>query len=354
MNRNLLNSALAGIAACIMQGTAFASDHLAVSLVVLTSSGEPVAGIEIIAGHSRGLAAVAAIGATDANGHVDFVLSRPTEDVKLGIILSDGVAQNSSAVQSAERYEAYWALARENAWKAVEWYPIAANSEVASLTLRLQPAVSVSGASSTPTQAGCGNGWVQRRESELPAHFDGASRAFELLGVPRAQSTELFFVDDCACVSWVGLTAAQTEANLDLGNVNTGCGIRDASAIIQFVNTDWPPPASDSMVAGVALIRADGAKILNFVAEPDGSVVTDYPGASSTTLPIPAGTWYLVPGLFDPSEDLPLRAFDLVRSGQTALVPNWPTITVAPGETATATVHAAELDAAIRATMPPE
>jgi hypothetical protein len=103
----------------------------------------------------------------------------------------------------------------------------------------------------------------------------------------------------------------------------------------------------------VFLVNADGSAILEYGAEDDGDIVEGLPG-SSTTLPIPAGTWYLVPGLFDAELDLPLRAFDLVRSGQTNLVPNWPTITVAPGETATATVHAAELDAAIRATMPPE
>lgn len=174
----------------------------------------------------------------------------------------------------------------------------------------------------------------------------------QVLGVLPGESIPLLIAGtDDATTFYLELPAHEVDA--DLGDITVPELVKDATVQLALDATDWEHEDGEQYTfAGVTLIRSDGSYLLTFLANAQGQIVTNFQG-SDTTLPVPAGTYYLLPGGFL-DRPIDLRAFDLVRSAQTHLVPDWPTITVAPGETATATVHAAALDAAIRATMPAE
>jgi len=180
----------------------------------------------------------------------------------------------------------------------------------------------------------------------LNAASDGRFKAY---AVPASEPIRLFVTS--GNVEYVRQFPAATGP-VDLGDVVLTTPNNNATLQVTLDQTNWQNSGDFYTIPGVSLIRDDASYLVSFNTNAAGQVVADFHGSESA-LPIPAGTYFLVPGtfLYRPED---LRAFDLVRTGQTALVPNWPTITVAPGGTATATVHAAELDAAIRATIPPE
>jgi hypothetical protein len=353
IRRLVVVAVAAALALLTMQLEASEPESLSVTVRVLDHAGQPVKDIEVLVGHSVEAQGPVGSGQTDDAGNAVIVLPRAVAQTSLCVILSDGIGAIDGGAQIA-RNKAYWSLIKANAWDSPQWFPLEAGVAERTVTVAMRPAISVRGRMTGPVTPGSGKGFVIRRNAEQPAPADRHTREFRLYGVPRGEPTELLFFGDYACVHWISLTAEQTAADLDLGEISTGCGTRDAIARITFDSTNWTSRASVDLIPGVTLIRSDGSKIMNFVSNANGIVETDIPGSSSPDLPIPSGTWYLVPGVFNPAVDLSLRAFDLVRSGQTHLVPDWPTITVALGETETATAHAAALDAAIRATMPPE
>lgn len=131
---------------------------------------------------------------------------------------------------------------------------------------------------------------------------------FEMLGVPKAQNSLLFLSTRQMECTVVWMTADQTAADLDLGNIVIPTVTTDAAINIDAsgddaVGTDWGPM--------LTLIRDDGLSVMTL----------DVAAMRRSTSPgkIRAGRYYIVPGIYMVS-DSSLKALRLIHSGQRLLL----------------------------------
>jgi len=143
------------------------------------------------------------------------------------------------------------------------------------------------------------------------------------------------------------LSAATTVADADLGAIAIPALARDASLHLTVAGArDAYTHIGFPLDYAVALVSADFDVILTFPLNDAGVALHD---ENSPPIPVPSGTWWIVPGAVTP--DLTMAVYDALRAGgagalDAAAVPK---VTLAPGETATISINAPETRDAIYA-----
>jgi len=169
---------------------------------------------------------------------------------------------------------------------------------------------------------------------------------FTLHGVRKGAAAELFFGMEGAVIHSVRLSAQQTLADIDLGDVAipspAGTAVVDLTAE-NFLN-QWTRGGMEPLGRYVTLIRADGGLILAYpINRSNGKVVADVDTVQPMVPPsLPPGTYYISPGIF--GGRLQLRLLDALRAGQQAALDahNVPKVTAVADQTVTLTFDAAQ------------
>lgn len=350
--RSLWNGLVALAFALAYCAPAFA---LTVTVVITDHEGAPIpdCGFQAQFESLDGRYGPTATGATGADGIGVVELPAPTSDIRIEVLVVPKSCGENMWDEQRAATQRYYDLAEEHRWPRIVRIPVVTDQEAVEVTVPCARAISADvrllRQDGNPVAAGIVVLSHGPMILGLGVNDEGRNRVRGILfGEPFA-----FFIsgNDDNATHYFEFPASVNST--DLGDVTLPELTKNATVHLTLVDENWDYRSSERYTfPGITLIRSDGSYFLAFLANAQGQIVTNFQG-TDTDLPVPAGTYYLLPGGFL-HRPIDLRAFDLVRSGQTHLVPDWPTITVAPGGTATATVHAAALDAAIRATMPPE
>lgn len=154
----------------------------------------------------------------------------------------------------------------------------------------------------------------------LRMHSDMDGGFFEVFGVPKGQDSFLFLSMNRPDTHVVWLTAAQTGADLDLGNVVVPAVISDAE--IEIAVTSRTTVRSDLGVQKdyVTLVHEGGLIVYSLKITEHGGVTTYPEGEDETAHPkVAPGRYYIVPGM-SMTSDSSLKVLRLIRSGQRALL----------------------------------
>lgn len=162
---------------------------------------------------------------------------------------------------------------------------------------------------------------------------------FEITGIEKGAPAEIFVTVGAVTLP-VRLNAVQTMDNVDLGDVQSPPEEGDAVAKLTLDHAGWTSHFLEVSAPGISLISNDGQHILSFSGDQQGRALAH----QSPLLPLPPGTYYLVPGVFTPDRPVHLAALDLVRSGQAADVEGWPKLVAVSGQTVDLTINAAAVD----------
>lgn len=214
------------------------------------------------------------------------------------------------------------------------------------------PTVTVRGRIANPELAGFGLTVMDR---DRTAWLRGVAGSFELNGVRKGAATELFVSTRGPRAHVIALTAEQTQADVDLGDITIPSMDQSAAVDITMLNRqDLWGPGIHNLSQSVTLISSDANTILTFWIDRSGRAVTVLqpdPDAPPARPAIPPATYYIVPGGFGSPLDQAL--LDAVRAAKFDLLDSShvPTIDAVAGQTTTLSVDARQArDAVIAAT----
>jgi hypothetical protein len=167
---------------------------------------------------------------------------------------------------------------------------------------------------------------------------------FSLGGVQRGAPFEIYFTSP----SQRGLVSVRRfEALADsgeLGDIRLPEVSPDSTVSVRWEHwSEFIRPHQPLMIAGVTLIRTDGAQIWMLLHHNDGQGGTN----EGEPVPIPAGSYYVVPGFFG-DDPLQRKVLDAACAHADAVLAGLDVISVAKGEAKSGTYDAVRLSEAIR------
>lgn len=140
---------------------------------------------------------------------------------------------------------------------------------------------------------------------------------FEYPVLRRGVAAELF-INNAPLIHSVALTAAQTQGDIDLGAIALPSLAEDSPLNLTMHNTQIMGPGVDSLDDGVTLVKSDGQLILCYTKDESGKVVYPWFASEDNVPSIPAGDYYVAPGLYNGK--LQLMLLDLVRQNAYAIL----------------------------------
>jgi len=169
---------------------------------------------------------------------------------------------------------------------------------------------------------------------------------FELTGVPRGEPAQLFIGTDGKIGRFLHLTAEQTQANLNLGDIVLDPIVGQAKARLQLPPENPPRPDSVGMWT---FVSEDGANIITVIVDStDGRPRTPWlePGQGW----LPPGRYYVMPNSIGfTGDDTGWLLLDLIRAGKADDHPELTSFVAAPNEEVAVTVDPEHVKAKIKA-----
>lgn len=165
-------------------------------------------------------------------------------------------------------------------------------------------------------------------------------RAMEIKGVARGEPAELMFLNDGYFVMTLPLTAEQTAADLDLGDV-----------VLQPISGVCPVRVRIEPRKGmlITLVNANTGQVFGSIVNKEGFAVMRY-NDEEGIMSVPAGKYYVVAGGFVPGDhDGAYQLLDLVRAGRAEAHPELPSFVASPEQEAAVTIDPKETLRKIRA-----
>ncbi len=318
---------------------------LTVMVQLRDPDGGPVAGCEVNIRSSLDPMEQDEYAETDAAGVATATLVvNDNESLVLVGFSPGGAAGVSHGVISARR-ERFWELLSQYALPGLTQYPIAQGQTELNITINLKPGITVQGRAVDSAEQAIDRVGIFARNHPWWGKQLGDGM-FEIIGIEKGAAAEIFVMSGVVTLP-IRLDAQQTAADVNLGDVQVPPKEGDAVARITIDHEGWRPVFLEATMQGVSLISEDGQRIYSFMANQQGQALTTYM-TGSRLLPLPPGTYYLVPGgTFTPNRPLHLAALDLVRSGQAANVQGWPKLVAVSGQNDEITINAAAVDQVI-------
>ncbi len=142
---------------------------------------------------------------------------------------------------------------------------------------------------------------------------------FEVFGVPKEQDSFLFLGTNKKEEDVICLTASQTVADIDLGNVTVSESANNAAIEIAVSGRDAVREDMGMQRDMATLVRDDGRVVYQLVLT-EASGVTHSPEGHYPDPPtVRPGRYYIVPGM-SMTSDSSLKVLRLIRSGKLALL----------------------------------
>lgn len=347
-------------------------DPLPVRVTVTGFDGAPVAGVEIsIVPRDRPLDDDARVwGRTDVDGRVEWAVPLEAGEDRLLVQITPGVQPGIGWEESASRTGVFEQAVDRYAIRRYYSIDIPPGAAPVEDTIVLEEGITISGRAveATGERAYC----LYHTYPDMvyfPRMTDFETGAFVVKGMPRGQRIDFFFgfgpVDSGHNFHWwYTLDPSQTMQDIDVGDIAPPqVPPPDATLRVRLIDGGYNWKSSEPFVAvdrGVTLIP-ENVTSYTFrypawdVSQPEYAVYgVPVEGQTMTRdLPIPAGTYYLAPdGLGNLLDPLIRGAYELVKSGAAANVPNWPKVTIQPGQTLEIDFDPAAAATAIRNAMP--
>jgi hypothetical protein len=205
------------------------------------------------------------------------------------------------------------------------------------LELHAKPAVTIVGRMVDPDGNPISGNVIDRNWWDFTASLPPNEGPFTLRGVAMSEPTEIFFSNDGFETLALPLTAEQTAVDLNLGDIalhpiQGTCSVR--------LQIDGPSGRL------VTLISSDGARILRFLVNTDGTAAASWGGTDG--LRLPEGRYYVAPDSLLPGGSA-LLLLDLIRADKAALHAELPSFEARPDLEASITITALEVRTAISA-----
>lgn len=296
------------------------SESILVNIAVVTESGDPIENAPIMAYAQAPLA----FGFTDAQGMLtlDAPLSDDSEEVIVALFMGGPMlSPDERALAEANYYQ----LRDQYHFAKFNSVPYDSNITEVSLDIVAYESVKVTGVVVSPVAKWAsdmiqisvrGGVWLKRfRPGE----------AFEVRGVRRGHPAELFFeLYEENATRIIALTSEQTQANIDLGEIQFPEIESGANINISVTSHEdlWEPGGVYPMYTRVTLISFDGQTVLCYPINPNDGKVVDDLGTVQEKMPpsIPPGVYYVCPGVFGNRTQLHL--LDMIRAGRHELLVN--------------------------------
>ena len=142
---------------------------------------------------------------------------------------------------------------------------------------------------------------------------------FEVIGVPKAQDSFLFLGTNHPETAVTWLAAAQTSANVELGNVEIPVGATDAVIEVAVTGREAVREDLGLQRSCITLVREDGVAVYTFDVNDQGGITHSPPFAYPGPTAVRAGRYYIVPGM-EVTSDSSLKVLRLIRAGKHALL----------------------------------
>jgi hypothetical protein len=311
---------------------------VSLSVAVLDPAGLPLSDTPLVVGGR----ATTTFVTTNAGGTASTPFQRLESEEEFYVSLTDldlvdRVLLNVPEQAATDANARYQTLLSQYAFRADYAVPVAPMEADASLIIHAVESVHVSGR--LVTNSGqvvsaailTAIGWESY--TQLVPADDGL---FTLTGVP-ADTKVRMLIGTQSEMTIVELSEEQTSGNVALGDLLIFSHPRVANAHITVTNRDSLVGAMGQVLSDeVTLISADGTVIIPLRVDGLGKVANyDSIGNAAGPVPIPAGTFYLSPGVI--GHRTPLALYESVRAGRQAALDaaGVPTMSVAIGGTAT-------------------
>ena len=331
-------------------------DPLRIEVTVSGPDGEPVGDFALSASYDADLDVEVADGAmVGVDGTATLRLPRPAG--AMTVVLTPSPSLNSDPLEGVSLEDMrsvsrkFWDGLRSRYHHEMHYaFEVEAGQASLDAMIRFGHSVTVSGRLVDGAGEPIRNSLVFERRTSWWANAGSETGAFRLGGAPRGEPLVLFFGEGAVARPY-RVEASDTRRPLDLGDVTFEAPESDAAVLLRMRHDGWWPERSslmDSRFRGwfVSLIAADASHIIYLHIDRDGWTKPKFSGPPGA-VPIPSGRYLVLPGPFKPSDDLAYKAFELVRTGAAVRMPEWPSINVAPGETAEIEFEAAMVDALI-------
>ena len=299
-----------------------------VSVTVLDSAGQPIEGAPVCV-----LSVTAqAGGATNASGTLVVQVAVDMNEARLAVRLIRGCGEFRGSLENLRH------LIASHAVQSLYWVEVAPTAVTASVTIRLGEPVFMTGR--TVDEAGqplSVSSRVRGIKSDSRWQEDGR---FRLL-VRRMEPCELMFFHDSGTVKVVGLPGSPVD--VELGDIEIVPLNGNASVRVQLAERHNADQRIENKGGAVSFIAADGSAVYTFMTGGPGIAMAN---VGTGELPkLPAGTYYVSPGLFGNS--LSFKVLDAVRAGIDLDAAGIPKIVAVAGQEAELTVDVPIVDAAI-------
>jgi hypothetical protein len=272
---------------------------------------------------------------TDATGQATFTIVKVTDENTITVRLTHGGFTPLVPPElRATATQQYYAVRNAHAFKPCYLVTLKGTSPFAA-DIVTKPAVTVSGRILDGGGQPRSSALAPRSSNTFYSIADSELGVFSLGGVTRGEPGELWISGDLTQAHVVPLTAEQLQTDLNIGDLIIADTIRDATLELQMSNTSAiVVPSKIDIQRELCLVATDDAELHTLGARDDGEVfITDLANQPLTAIPIPAGTYYIVPGSFGRVSCFAL--LESIRAGRQALLDaaGVPKVTVTAGQT---------------------
>lgn len=178
---------------------------------------------------------------------------------------------------------------------------------------------------------------------------------FEVMGVPKAQDSFLFLGTNQPEMAVIWLSAAQTAANVELGNVEIPPVAADALIEVAVSGREAVREDLGLQRSCITLVREDGLAVYTFDVNDHGGITHSpsfaYPGPTA----VRADRYYIAPGM-EVTSDSSLKVLRHIRAGKHALLDaaGVPVIEPVTGQTTSGAINLAAVQQIIDALPEPD
>ena len=287
--------------------------------VTITTSGAPFPAGTYLTMSALGTSQYAIVDApTDANGNAVLIGEFPA-DAESVIVYIPTIMHWGQPEQLTVKNEAAKLADQAFSLPPAKFITLQPAQEIYVATFFVPDAITVTGRAvddqGQPLLVGADRGGMTNLRFN-PAGRDGI---FEVYGVPKGQGSVLFLSTNQPEQTVIWLTAAQTDADLDLGDVILQSATNNATVEIAVTGRETVRDDGGMQRDYVTLIREDGRVTYIFEITEQGGIshapLGLYPGPPK----VQTGRYYIVPGMSVSSESS-LKALRLILGGQGVLL----------------------------------
>lgn len=309
-----------------------------VTITAATEAGVPLVGAPFQAVSMSGVA----FGRSDGAGRVTLTVDVDRGEAVMVTRLWDGKWHDIPIADRVAAEQEYNTLRRQYSFKTKQLTTMTPGADAYSIEWIAYPTVTVSGrlvdAGGTPL---AGSVACRERLAFDQVGPDGAG-AFHVAGVRTGVEANFYFQRRGASqVHSLHLPGELLLNDADIGDLlidDLPCDI--PATISMSEGTDLFDSALSALIVGVTLVRADGHAVLNFPADDTGRVRRDRWREPPLTPLLPAGDWYVAPGLFPARPGTALHRGLLAGRQAQFDAAGVPKLTVVAGQPATFTFNA--------------